>query len=238
MVGKNKVYVLGLVISSLVILSDVVYMIMLSDFSIFSVIAILATFLGFIYCIKSKKIWIIASFILEILLYLHTIFSYRNILLNDEDSFYMSLEDIRKLCFNNFLTTFFLAILPLVLIGVGLLIKNKKYNILATIAIILIYTITIVLSFRNIYYYGVSAYIVLTIISIILHTIYILVIWYKIGLSDFVNYKPLKTESSLNVKKEMVSAEVSLESLKVSFENGEIGEEEYNSKKAEIISSL
>lgn len=79
--------------------------------------------------------------------------------------------------------------------------------------------------------------IIFSILSNIIFGLYIISIWYKVALSEYFVLKPEAKVVTFN-EKEILCAEFSLEDLKSLFDKGEITENEYNAKKAEIMKNL
>ncbi len=162
-----------------------------------------------VYCYTSQKKYILISYPIRIIIsfILIFLFNYWN---------------------NSFALYFVFCIVVYLLLPIVAFIKNKKYNICATVILILFSVVSIFL------YWNIFFGLMIAPISLI----YDLILWYNIGLREYMDLETIKAFSKSVAAKKMFSAELSLEDLKTAFDKGEISEEEYNRKKTEIINSL
>ena len=232
---KNTPYFLGLIFCLLTMFMNIIDMISNSVFSIVTMVSLFSVLFSFFYCFKPKKIYIIVSYILNIGFYVLSIYNYRNTIV--ESGWYMYQAEIDELYLQNMISTFIFFILPTILFLLGIFIEKKSYRVLATIIFILIFGAHTVLSISNLYKFG-SRTLIFSTVNTIMTYLYMIIVWYKVGLCKTVSRNSIETVDKVILEKEIISVEFSLESLKNAYKNGEISKEEYNIKKSEIINSL
>ena len=232
---KNTPYFFGLIFCVLTIIVNIYTMLSNSTYSIASIVLLFSVLFSVIYCFKYQKIFIIISYLLNITYHIFSIYDYRNTLI--DSGWYMFQAEIDELHMQNMISTFIFFILPTILFFIGVFIEKKSYRVFATIIFILIFSVHTVLSILTLYEteFRISPF---STVSTITTYLYTLVIWCKVGLYKFVKTKSFEKTDEKIIEKEFISVEVSLESLKNAFENGEISEEEYNIRKSEIMNSL
>ena len=241
MESKKKIYLPGLIISVLTIISSVINIFVNNEYLPYFLICVLASILSFVFCIKHNNIFILISYLFFIVSCLTVTFitmnsapiwfdDYMLLFPKAAYSFIFSLS-IRD---RNLLYNLIFSIIPLLLLTLGVFIKNKWYRFVVTAIFCIMTLIPIALSL----YMLNDSTVVFFVINSTLVFVCISVTWYKFGLSQFVNNKPKKAPANAGTETEILYAQFTLEKLKHLFDNGEINEEEYNTQKSKIMNSL